>query len=160
MNWYLIRCKANQQLRAQSNLAMQGFDTYTPTLLHERVLRRQRVIRSEPVFPGYIFIQLGAESNWRALRSTRGVGQLVSFNGAPQALPDTLVQALHTRFDAHQAMPLFRPGDCVQITDGCFRHLEAIVKAVTADERIVVLLNILQSQHALVFPVTALARAG
>tara|TARA_R100000306_G_scaffold62394_1_gene69426 strand:- start:23613 stop:23789 length:177 start_codon:yes stop_codon:yes gene_type:complete len=46
------------------------------------------------------------------------------------------------------------------VTDGCFKDIEAIVKAVTPDERVIVLLHILHSPQTLAFPVTQLARAG
>ena len=161
MSWYLIQCKANQQQRAEINLRNQGFETYTPHIKAERIVRRQRVIREEAVFPGYLFIQLDPHSNWRALHGTRGVGKVVSFNGCPHTVSDELIMGLKQQFDAQERpVALFRVGDKVQITDGCFRNIEAIVKAVTPDERIVVLLNILQSQQAMTFTVTQLAKAG
>ncbi|MBC54475.1 MAG: transcription/translation regulatory transformer protein RfaH [Gammaproteobacteria bacterium] len=161
MSWYLIQCKSNQQSRAEANLRNQGFEIYTPHIKAERIVRRQRIIRDEAVFPGYLFIQLDPCSNWRALHGTRGVGKVVSFNGCPKAVSDELIVGLKQQFDAQEApVALFKAGDKVQITDGCFKDIEAIVKAVTPDQRIVVLLSILHSEQAVTFPVTQLARAG
>ena len=160
MTWYVIQCKANQQQRAESNLRNQGFATYCPFIKAERIVRRQRVVRNEAVFPGYLFIQLDPGSNWRALNSTRGVGKIISFNGCPRSVDDELIEALHRQFDAQeQPVALYKPGDTVQITEGCFKNIQAIVKAVTADERVVVLLNILHSTQSVAIPVTQLAPA-
>ena len=161
MNWYLLQCKPNQQQRADENLNNQGFCTYTPQLKAERIIRRKRVIREEAVFPGYAFIQLDATSDWRALQATRGVSRVVSFNGLPHPVPRELIDGLRQQYNPQQApASLFKPGDTVSITDGCFKDLQAIVKAVTSDERIIVLMNILQSQQAVAFPVTQLAKTG
>jgi|5_EtaG_2_1085323.scaffolds.fasta_scaffold169396_1 transcriptional antiterminator RfaH len=162
MKWYVIQCKANQQQRAESNLCNQGFDIFSPCIAVERIVRRKRVVREEAVFPGYIFIRLDIEqSDWRALSSTRGVGKIVSFNGSPRSVSDDLISALHQQFDAQEKpVALFKAGDKVQVTDGCFKDIEAIVKAVTPDERVIVLLHILHSPQTLAFPVTQLARAG
>lgn len=161
MNWYLLQCKPNQQSRAQEHLDNQGFITYAPQLKTERIIRRKRVIRDEAVFPGYVFIQLDINSDWRALQATRGVSRTVSFNGLPHCIPQELIDGLRRQYNPQQAPKcLFKPGDTVSITDGCFKDLQAIVKAVTSDERIIVLMNILQSQQAVAIPVAQLRKAG
>jgi transcriptional antiterminator RfaH len=161
LKWYLLQCKPNQQDRAQAHLDNQGFTTYAPQLKVERIFRRKRIVRDEAVFPGYLFIQLAPHSDWRALQATRGVSRLVSFNDAPHRIEDGLIAALRQQYNPQQ-LPnsLFKPGDSVRVTEGCFIDIQAIVKAVTSDERIIVLMNILQSQQAMVFPVTQLAKAG
>lgn len=162
MKWYVIQCKANQQQRAETNLCNQGFDIYSPSIPVERIINRKRVIREEVVFPGYIFIRLDLESsNWPALNNTRGVGKIVSFSGCPRSVSDDLFNALRKQFDVQgNPVALFKAGDKVQVTDGCFKDIEAIVKAVTPDERIIVLLRILHSHQTIAFPVTQLVRVG
>lgn len=161
LNWYLLQCKPNQQNRAQAHLDNQGFTTYAPRLKAERIFRRKRIVRDEVVFPGYLFIQLAPHSDWRALHATRGVSRLVSFNNEPHRIEDDLIASLRQQYSPQQTpSSLFKPGDAVSITDGCFKDIQAIVKAVTSDERIIVLMNILQSRQLVAFPVTQLARAG
>lgn len=158
--WYLLQIKTAQHNRAQENLHSQGFEYYLPVHTVKKIYRRQYISREEPLFPGYVFVKLGNTSNWRAVQATKGVTRIVSFNGKPQPVEEELIQGLKQRFNPEQQTPqsLFQPGDKVLITEGCFKHIEAIVKAVTPDERIVVLLNLLNSQQALTLDPTQLAK--
>ena len=159
--WYLLQCKARQQGRAEYHLTLQNFEHYAPRHAVKRAGKGSVETRSEALFPGYVFIRLGEDSNWPAVRATRGVSRLVSFTGAPHPVPDTLIAALEqlsTRSSTPKA--LFDPGERVVVTQGCFKHVEAIVKSVTADERIIVLMHILQTEQELEMPATQLARIG
>jgi transcriptional antiterminator RfaH len=158
--WYLVQCKPLQQARAEMNLQQQGFSLYAPS--HSvQYLRRGRIdIRTEALFPGYVFIRLNEQSNWRGLRATKGVSRLVAFGEHPLAVPDELVLGLQARISQQDAPDaLFKPGDRVRITEGCFNNIEAIVKAVTPQERIVVLLTVLNAQQAVQMPLTAVTLA-
>lgn len=159
--WYLLQCKVQQQGRAERHLSQQDFEHYAPRHIVKRVGKGGVETRSEALFPGYVFIRLGDDSNWQALRSTRGVCRLVSFNGTPHPVPDSLIAVLE-QSAAKPLSPraLFNAGERVIVTHGCFKHVEAIVKSVTADERIIVLMNILQTEQALEMLPTQLARVG
>jgi transcriptional antiterminator RfaH len=63
MNWYLLQYKPSQQKRTEEHLINQGFETFSPELRAERIYRCQRIVRTEAVFPGYVFIQLNPNSN-------------------------------------------------------------------------------------------------
>jgi transcriptional antiterminator RfaH len=159
--WYLLQCKPLQQARAELNLQQQGFTFYAPEHAVQR-LRRGRVdVGTEALFPGYVFIQLDSQSNWRALRATKGVSRVVGFGDRPLAVPDALIAALQARLQTPAApVALYKAGDRVLITEGCFKHIEAIVQAVTPQQRIVVLLNILNTQQAVRMPLAAVTLAG
>ena len=147
--WYLLQIKAQQHQRAQENLQNQGFEYYLPMHTVKKIYRRQYISRDEPLFPGYVFVRLDHNSNWRSVQATKGVVRVVSFNGRPQPVADELIAGLKQRLgeEGHKTEDLYKPGDRVVITEGCFKHIEAIVKAVTADERIIVLLTLLNSER-------------
>ncbi len=70
--WYLLRSKPRQELRAVENLERQGFIAYCPMLEKKRS-------RPEPLFPGYVFLQhedFEVHPEFGKIRSTRGVGGL------------------------------------------------------------------------------------
>ncbi len=159
--WYLLQIKTQQHDRAQENLENQGFEFYSPSHRIKKIQRGKLITKVEPLFPGYVFVQLDEQSNWGALRATRGVTKVVSFNGRPQPVDPLLILALRQRFTSEQEPEaLYKPGDRVVVIEGCFKHIEAIVEAVTPDERIIVLLNILHSRQPLAMQATHLARAS
>lgn len=159
--WYVLQCKPLQQARAELNLQQQGFNYYAPVHSVQHQRRGKLQVMQEALFPGYLFIQLHQDSNWRALRSTKGVSRLVAFGEQPLAVPEALIDGLKVRLQ-HKAEPeaLYKPGDRVLITEGCFKHIEAIVQAVTPQERIVVLMTILNTRQAVHMPLAAVKRAG
>lgn len=159
-HWFLVQCKPRECFRAQRHLEEQAYITYLPTQSVKRKHARRVYWQTEPLFPHYLFLQTPMRTNWSALRSTRGVGRVVSFNGAPMKVEECIVQALRHQCDILNGLepePLFRHGETVIITDGCFRELEAIVETTRGDERVVLLLNLLNRQQTVELPISAVA---
>lgn len=163
-NWYLLFTKPREDARAQTHLLNQGYDIFRPLLRHHSLVKGVQKTVVESLFPRYIFIQLDQESsNWARLRSTRGVASMVSFNQEPAVVPDELIDDLLKQVDAECVIDhtlvqpsLFRQGEEVEVIDGSFYGLRAIVKAQSGEERVVVLLNMLGSQQALTLPIGSL----
>lgn len=158
-HWYLVQCKPREDQRALENLERQGFQCYLPMHAVERlragVLRKVR----EPLFPGYLFIRLDCvKDNWHPIRSTRGVIGIVRFREYPAPVPDALIEDIQRRLDSQAAAAHFKPGDRVMITQGSFANLEAIFVARDGDARVTLLLNILQSDQTVSFPLAAVRR--
>jgi transcriptional antiterminator RfaH len=157
----LLQCKVQQHARAQLHLLNQGFTIYNPEHKAKRLVRGRVETRTESVFPGYLFIQLGEGSDWRKLHSTRGVSRVVSFNGRPHPVLQSLVDALRSRFSGQISLePLFEQGQKVRVKEGCFKDIEAIVKAMTPDDRVIVLLEIMHRQQTVIMPAAQLVKAG
>ena len=140
--WFLVQCKPRQDERAEENLQRQGYHCYRPQRGFERIVRGRRQIVNESLFPGYLFIALDADANWAPLRSTRGVSRLVAFNGQPLPVAENLIEDLHRRTTpVGESLP--QVGEKILIKDGCFANLEAIFESRKGDERVVLLLTIL-----------------
>ena len=159
--WYVVYCKAREDARALQNLERQGFTCYFPTLSVEKVRRGRRLRVEEALFPRYLFIKLDeVGDNWAPIRSTRGVLQLVRFHDYPVPLGDEIVEGIRERVAAERpSVPYLTPGEGVCITDGPFAHLEAIFLAEDGKERVVLLMNILQREQTLSFPMTSVRKA-
>ncbi len=159
--WYLLQCKPNQQARALLHLRRQNIECFSPSHPIKHLCKGKVEIKIEALFPGYLFINLNEDSNWRAIRATRGVSRVVSFTGAPYLVPEKLIQALKQRTEQQiKPVALFQQGERVTITEGCFKHIEAIVKSVKPDERIIVLMTLLQTEQALELSPNQLAKAS
>lgn len=153
--WYLLQCKPRDCFRAQSNLDQQGLRTYLPVHTVKRKRARQIYFVREPLFPHYLFIHVPEECNWAAIRSTRGVARILNFNGYPIPVPAEIVYGLQHKcaeLTGDEPAPMFTSGQKVVITEGCFKELEAIVQCSHGDERVVLLLKMLNREQRIELP--------
>ncbi|WP_110649770.1 transcription/translation regulatory transformer protein RfaH [Salinicola peritrichatus] len=163
--WYVIQCKGGESFRASEHLDNQGYQVFHPVLEVQKRRRGKLTWVAEPLFPHYLFIRLDRmASNWRPIRSTRGVLRLVSFGQEPVAVQDELIETLRDRMAAdtrrERANVYYRQGDIVEITDGPFRALQAVFDAQKGEERAIVLLNLLQQTQRIEVPVASLRKRG
>jgi len=161
--WYVVQFKPNCAAIAQRQLSRQGFSTFLPR--HRRTERRTGRFHEalRPLFPGYVFVSFDPSAgHWRAINSTPGVTRLVSFNARPAPLPEGLVEALQLRCDAQG---LLRPvealavGDRARVTEGPFADFVVRIEAVSDDQRLWVLFDLMGCQSRVALPRTALSRA-
>lgn len=155
--WYLVHCKARQDERAEENLLRQGYACYRPQHNCERIVRGRRQIIAESLFPGYLFIQLAADASWVPLRSTRGVSRIVGFGCMPLRLDSSLITRLQQRTAAPVKLAL-EAGDSVRITEGGFAELDAIFVAMDGEQRVILLLNMLNRQHQISMPLVSIVK--
>ncbi|MEE1920261.1 transcription/translation regulatory transformer protein RfaH [Pseudomonas asiatica] len=146
-SWYLIQCKPRQDDRAEVNLLRQGYQLYRPKLMAKRHFKDQRKDCFQSLFPGYLFIRLGLQNNWAPVTSTRGVAKIVRFGDYPLPVSDKLINELKLRQYEHAEEAPFSEGDKVRIKDGPFSDMEAIFVTSHGDERVVLLLNLLNRQQ-------------
>lgn len=147
--WYLIQCKPRQELRAEENLRKQGFACLLPLCWTEKIRHGKRQLVQEPLFPGYLFINLcQLTDSWYSIRSTRGVRRLVTFGSLPVAISSLIIDGIQTRLAQVGAKPLFQHGDSVVITEGPLKDLTAIFNCCDGEERAVILLTLLQREQA------------
>ncbi|KXS39411.1 transcription/translation regulatory transformer protein RfaH [Modicisalibacter tunisiensis] len=163
-HWYLIQCKGGESFRATENLANQGYEIFHPVLQVQKKRRGRLCWVDEPLFPYYLFIRLDRlASNWRPIRSTRGVLRLVTFGDQPLPVDDALVDALRhnaaATADEREINVYFRAGDVVEICEGPFRQLQAVFERRKGEERAIVLLNLLHGQQAVDLPISQLRRS-
>ena len=173
-SWLLLQVKPKQELRALANLENQGATCYCPQIEVEKLLRGKRLKVTEPLFPGYVFIDTKAcesdgtiESpshnhsnshstnrlNYTSIRSSRGVSKIVSFGGEPVSISQVLIDQLKIRegFSALsdkgvEAYNLPLAGDKVEILEGSFKGLEGIYSHADGQKRAVVLITLLSQQ--------------
>lgn len=158
--WHVCYTKPRQEFRALENLMAQGFEVFLPTIVAEKILRKQLIKRSEPLFARYCFVRGAAQANWAVLRSTKGVSHLLRFGAGqePATVPNYLIEQLQ-----YQALPLeqslFTPGQSIRIGSGPFAGIEGFFDkmqtAANGEERALVLLELLGKTHSIGMPVHA-----
>lgn len=141
--WYAIQCKGGESLRAAENLHRQQFDIF-----HPLVERQDGKKRREPLFPYYLFIRLNRiDSNWRPIRSTRGVLRLVAFGAEPTPVPDDLVELLRTHSRQGEADPenhyvALKP-KLTSVEQQPDESVRTLLDIRSGEERVIALLNII-----------------
>ena len=149
-DWYVVLTKSKQELRAQDNLERQGGVVFVPMFTKERITRGKRVVRQEPLFPGYLFLQADAQSELLSkVRSTFGVRQLLNFAGQVMTVDNLIIEDLRQRGNSETPVQQFSAGQTVTLNSGPFQHYQAIFKELDGNERGIILLGLLGQQNEL-----------
>jgi transcriptional antiterminator RfaH len=147
-HWYCVRAKPRQEDIALAALQrLPGVEACCPRVRLRR--RRNGRVRAldEALFPPYLFARF-EPVRWRnAVTYAMGVASLVGFGGQPVPVPDDAMAELRRSLDANDvcAPPSEpRPGDVVDIVNGPFAGLQAVLTQYQpARQRVQVLLDFL-----------------
>lgn len=148
--WYLVQTKLRQEIVAKKNLLNQGYSVYCPLF--------QIKGNTRPLFPRYLFI--GFEDNSKSLspiRSTRGVSNFVRFGAEFAKVPEHIINSIKNQEQRtiDMAIDQTRPhkGDRVVITHGIFHGSQAIFEKQSDEDRVILLLKVLQQEQRIQFSV-------
>ena len=152
--WYVVYCKPQQDARAEEHLRNQAYEVFRPQV---RVRRRHGTrfqLIVESMFPRYLFIRLDdSNQNWAPIRSTRGVSNLVCWGSQIPHVPDFIVDKIRSRLDKNNCVVLmtgdYRPNERLRIVEGPFTGNECLFSSRSGQERIIVLLEIMQQTQRL-----------
>jgi transcriptional antiterminator RfaH len=148
--WFVLTTHPHSEERAIENLRRQSLRAYCP-MVSKRVRHSRRCYEARrPLFPGYVFAaQADARQAWRPLLSTFGVKAPVLSGGRPASLPPGFVESLQAReVDGVIAKTdnMFEIGQQVTIRGGAFDGLVAQIIGLKENDRILVLIELLQRQ--------------
>jgi transcriptional antiterminator RfaH len=151
--WHLIHTKPRQETTALEQLSRQGYTTYLPLIKQASSPHTT----AAPLFPRYLFIRLTAGlDDWTPIRSTRGVSSLVRVGMIPATLSDQVIEAIRRRegADGLHTLPTksFREGDKVRLVSGPFAEYEAIFSEQRAENRTIIMLNLIGQQNRIEVP--------
>ena len=159
MTWYALQYKPAQGDRALQHLQNQGITCFFPKITVERVRAGRRVSKLEPLFPGYLFVNLEqSDPMWSKLRSTRGVLKIVSFANKPAGVCDEVIGHIKASLDSVAEQGGIKPGQAVYVSEGPFEGIQAIFQAYDGEERAIVLINFMQKQQSIKVPVSGIIR--
>lgn len=149
MRWYCVYTQPQLERWARTNLWERGFEVYLPEY---RRLRRhaRRVDRVErPLFPRYLFVLADLASGARrAIRTARGVIDLVAFGSDPPAVPDPVIAEIKSREGPDGMVVLgeiarLNKGDPVRVIDGPLADQVGMFESANDERRVIVLLHLL-----------------
>lgn len=145
--WYVLYTKPRSEQIAKAHLERQSFSAYLPLVASPKRVKGKLTTVVEPYFPRYLFVSLDIDQdNWAPIRSTRGVCDLVKFEGRPKDVPAQLIQALKDNEDCEQLQNIsqaeWKAGDRVDIEQGPFAGYSCIFQASRSADRVAVLIDI------------------
>jgi transcriptional antiterminator RfaH len=151
-SWRVVATRRHKERAAEASLRQLGVGTYLPLLLQWP--RPAVGADIGPMFPGYLFTCV-KPCDMPAVDRTPGVRGFVTFGGTPARLDDAVVDFLRWREgpDGIIRADLLSSGSEVVITDGPLRGFVAMVeRRLTARQRVLLLLDILQRQTRVELP--------
>ena len=148
--WWVVKTKPQQEFKAEMNLIQQGYTTFCPIFNKELKRGNQFIVKPQPLFAGYLFIQANdfAQKKIYLIRSTKGINSLLKVNETPLYVPHEIIHHLllnQTQNHSH-VTPHFTAGCSVKIISGIYNGIEAIYQMDNGANRSIVLLSLIQKQ--------------
>ena len=157
--WFAVSTKPRQEGIATIHYMRQGYTVYAPKVqsIRSHARKTEKVMR--PLFPGYIFLHLGVEEqDWTAIGSTFGAIGPVRFNSYYPPVPNWVIAGIQARENNRGYIPLkslgnsmMKPGAKVSVALGD-KEIEGIFLNFRDEDRVIVLLDILQRQIPVITP--------
>lgn len=148
-DWYAVQVKRNEEHGGVRRLAAKAIPTFLPLIQPFR--RRGFAAGLEPLFPGYVFVQLPAfnfnAEPWHVARWTPGVRRILGTEHTPVPMPADSMAVIRARvrdLGFVRQGSRFAQGDPVRIRCGPLAGLEAIFdRPMSREGRALVLLELL-----------------
>ena len=154
--WYVLHTHPKQEERANNNLRAWGVETLNPKLRTRRYNPFTGVPSdtSQPLFPRYIFAKFNARKQLSKIWFTRGVHEVVSFDGKPASVDDDIIQLIQERMDKNGFVRIghdLKRGDKVMVKAGPLKNFMGIFeRGLKENDRVIVLLTTISYQGSLV----------
>jgi transcriptional antiterminator RfaH len=163
--WFCIRSQPKHEHIAAAFLEREAqIEVFLPRIKFQRPTKRGLQWFTEALFPNYLFARFDWKKNLRRISYAPGVSTVVHFGDRWPAIPDELMAELIAAFGQETTRTIpktLEPGAEVQITDGSFQGLKAIVhQYYPAQERVHILLDFLGRQTAVQVPADQVVNTG
>ena len=153
-SWFCLRTQPKREHIAAACLRqISDVETFCPRVRFRKRTNRGPVWFVESMFPGYLFARFDYPTLHRRIRLGPGISGFVQFGDRLALLPDPLISEIKTRVGTDEVVEVnqgFEPGQNVQIAQGPFQGLEALVtRLISARDRVEILLEWMgRSLHA------------
>ena len=153
MDWYCVHTKPKKEAMAELYFREKvGLEVYYPRLKRRNTIRRVKRWVVGPLFPRYLFCRFELAEHYRTVRYAREVIGIISFGDRPAVVEPAVIDQLKSwageAVDVVTIHPNPKPGDTVEIKDGAFRGLRAVVERDMNDQQRVALLLTTLAYHA------------
>ena len=149
--WFCLRVAPKQEQLAIAHLRkVYGIEVFCPRLRFQKATRTGRRWYVEALFPSYLFGKFDYLTRHRAVQYCAGVSTIVHFGDKIIPVPERAIRDLQSvvpeggREETITIQPEVRMGEEVQVVEGAFAGLKAVVtRIMPARQRVAVLLEFL-----------------
>ncbi len=146
--WFCVHARPKQEsVTARMLRSEMRIEVFSPFVRFQRARRTGPAWVREALFPGYLFAKFSYPQQHRQIRATSGVATIVGFGGAPAIVSPEIIRSLREHVSDQETVvidPEIRLGDEVNVIEGPFRGLRAVVtRVMPARQRVGVLLEML-----------------
>jgi transcription termination/antitermination protein NusG len=152
LKWFAIQTRARHEKKVDAQLHEKGVQSFLPLSneMHQWSDRRKMV--SQPLFPGYLFVQISdAPDERRSVLTTSGVCWFVGNQGMGLPIPGKQIQDIQTILNSaapYTPFPFLRVGQRVRIRGGCLDGIEGILLSKDSDRTVVVSVELVRRSLA------------
>jgi transcription antitermination factor NusG len=149
--WFAVYTTSRHEKRVAWHLQQRGIEHCLPLYRTQHRWKDGRQAMLElPLFPGYVFVRIGAEQRVGVL-GIPGIVSIVGTSAHPAPLPDFEVEALRKGLDPMRAEPhpFISAGERVRIKTGALAGIEGIVVRKKSRYRVVLTLHLLMQSIAI-----------
>jgi transcriptional antiterminator RfaH len=107
--WYVLRTRPKQEERAYHNLRSWNVDAFLPMTREHCFAKPGKQPGALAMFPSYLFACFNAEQALHKILFTRGVTDVVTFDGVPAAVEDEVIEGLRARTTPDGLVETMRP---------------------------------------------------
>ena len=146
LQWYAAYTCARHERRVAQQLEERHIESFLPTYRSVRKWKDRRKVLELPLFPSYLFVQLGQKNRLDLLRLP-GVLGIVCFQGKPAAVERTEIENLRQGLVDRTAVhphPYLKAGRRVRVRNGAMAGVEGIMVRERDCARIVLSISLLQ----------------
>jgi transcriptional antiterminator RfaH len=152
--WYLIHSKPRQETLVELNLSQLGVQTFCPRV-KARELHKQKGLREEILFPGYLFIKVDMTMEYRKVSYAQGVLNVVKIGVEPAVVEEDIINSIRERINQGlivlSGLSSLKYGQMVRINTGPFEGFEAIFeRELNGTQRVALLLKTVAFQGHMV----------
>ena len=146
--WFCLKAQPkHEHLAAAALRNIMGLEAFAPQLRFKKATTRGAVWFVEALFPGYLFAKFNYRDRHRQVQASPGVVTIVRFGDEIACIDVGTIAALRELSGDNEVIvfsPEVQVGETVQIVEGAFRGLEAVVtQLLPAKERVRILLDFL-----------------
>jgi transcription antitermination factor NusG len=141
--WHVLHTKSRQEKAVADDLLALGIGHFLPLVRQVKYYGNRKAVVQAPLFPGYVFLRGDLDAAYKADRTKR-IASIIKVND--QGKLDWELKNLHLALVKEApllAFPHLKKGLRVEVRAGPFRGLQGIIEDRTANQRLILQVDML-----------------